>query len=169
MRTILAVSFALVVSLATIATAAPAPATAANCEFVLGFKLIHDMIPDLVGDCITNEYHNPENGDGLQETTAWHGGGGLLVWRKADNWTAFTDGAHSWVNGPYGLQKRLNTERFSWEGQAVSAPAPTPTPVPAPASRVCCKICTTGKACGNSCIARHLTCHQPPGCACNAQ
>jgi len=31
----------------------------------------------------------------------------------------------------------------------------------------CCKICRKGKACGNSCIARHLTCHQPPGCACN--
>jgi hypothetical protein len=32
----------------------------------------------------------------------------------------------------------------------------------------CCKVCTTGKACGNSCIARHLTCHKGPGCACNA-
>jgi len=27
--------------------------------------------------------------------------------------------------------------------------------------------CDTGKACGNSCIARNLTCHQPPGCACD--
>ncbi len=33
--------------------------------------------------------------------------------------------------------------------------------------RVCCKVCTTGKACGNSCIARNKTCHQPPGCACD--
>ena len=31
----------------------------------------------------------------------------------------------------------------------------------------CCKICRKGKACGNSCIARHLNCHQPPGCACD--
>lgn len=31
----------------------------------------------------------------------------------------------------------------------------------------CCRICRTGKACGNSCINRSLTCHQPPGCACN--
>lgn len=33
----------------------------------------------------------------------------------------------------------------------------------------CCRICTTGKACGNSCISRRLTCHRPPGCACNAK
>jgi hypothetical protein len=33
----------------------------------------------------------------------------------------------------------------------------------------CCKVCTKGKACGNSCISRDKTCHKPPGCACNAQ
>jgi hypothetical protein len=31
----------------------------------------------------------------------------------------------------------------------------------------CCKICTKGKACGNSCINRNYQCHQPPGCACD--
>lgn len=31
----------------------------------------------------------------------------------------------------------------------------------------CCRVCRTGKACGNSCINRSYTCHQPPGCACN--
>lgn len=31
----------------------------------------------------------------------------------------------------------------------------------------CCRVCRTGKACGNSCINRSLTCRQPPGCACN--
>lgn len=88
-------------------------ASAADCEFVLGFKVLHDLIPDRVGECKTNEYHNPDNGDGLQETT-----GGLLVWRKADNWTAFTDGYRTWINGPQGLQMRLNTERFAWEQPA---------------------------------------------------
>lgn len=34
-------------------------------------------------------------------------------------------------------------------------------------ARACCKICRKGKACGDSCIARHLTCHKPRGCACN--
>ena len=32
----------------------------------------------------------------------------------------------------------------------------------------CCKVCDKGKACGNTCINRRLTCHKPPGCACNA-
>lgn len=31
----------------------------------------------------------------------------------------------------------------------------------------CCKICSTGKACGNSCISRKKRCHKPPGCACD--
>lgn len=30
----------------------------------------------------------------------------------------------------------------------------------------CCKTCSKGKPCGNSCIARNKRCHQPPGCAC---
>jgi endonuclease YncB( thermonuclease family) len=33
----------------------------------------------------------------------------------------------------------------------------------------CCKVCRTGKACGNSCISQAKTCHKPPGCACDAQ
>lgn len=96
----------------TQASAAPA---AENCTFILGFKAIHDLIPGEVGDCRTNEYHNGQNGDGLQETNGKDGKGGLLVWRKSDNWTAYTDGFWTWVNGPNGLQKRLNTERFPFE------------------------------------------------------
>jgi hypothetical protein len=34
--------------------------------------------------------------------------------------------------------------------------------------KVCCKVCTTGQACGNSCISARYTCHKAPGCACNA-
>ena len=45
--------------------------------------------------------------------------------------------------------------------------SPQPTPVPQPTRRACCKICRKGKACGDSCISRDKTCHQPPGCACN--
>ncbi|HEX5415861.1 MAG TPA: hypothetical protein VFZ25_09345 [Chloroflexota bacterium] len=99
-------------------------------------------MPVTVGDCRQDEQHNPVNGDGLQATTGVGGAGGLLVWRKADNWTAFTDGFHSWVNGPCGLAQRLNSQRFPWEGDAAgfpliqdgcSAPAPTgPPPQPTP-------------------------------------
>ena len=31
----------------------------------------------------------------------------------------------------------------------------------------CCKTCTTGKACGDSCINVNYTCSKPAGCACN--
>jgi len=39
----------------------------------------------------------------------------------------------------------------------------------AQAQRSCCRVCTKGKACGNSCIARHLNCHRGRGCACDAR
>lgn len=31
----------------------------------------------------------------------------------------------------------------------------------------CCKVCSNGKACGDSCIARWKACHKGKGCACN--
>lgn len=36
-----------------------------------------------------------------------------------------------------------------------------------PRSR-CCRICTKGKACGDSCINARLTCHKGRGCACDS-
>lgn len=42
---------------------------------------------------------------------------------------------------------------------AVSIAPTTPT-------RTCCRVCTTGKACGDSCISRTFTCRQGVGCAC---
>jgi hypothetical protein len=94
-----------------------AAARAAACTFRLGFAALHDLIPLIVGDCLTDETHNPANGDGLQFTTR-----GLLVWRKADNWTAFTDGSTTWINGPLGLQRRPNEARFPWEANAGTQP-----------------------------------------------
>jgi|GEM_PF-2831985 len=89
--------------------AIPPPAHAQNCTFVLGFATLHNMIPTITGNCVNNESH-AANGDGLQNTV-----NGLMVWRKADNFTAFTNGSHTWINGPFGLQTRLNNERFAWE------------------------------------------------------
>ena len=88
-------------------------AAAADCKFVLGFKALHAMIPDTVGACLENEQHHPGKGVTLQRTK-----NGLLVWQKASNHTAFTDGHRTWVSGPLGLQQRLNTERFDWERAA---------------------------------------------------
>ena len=89
------------------------PVLAQDCVFQLGFKALRDLIPDVVGECLENERHDPETGMTLQDTTS-----GQLIWRKADNWTAFTDGQHTWINGLEGLQQRLNTERFPWETPA---------------------------------------------------
>jgi LysM repeat protein len=95
---------------------------ATTCRFVLGFATLAALIPQQVGQCVENEEHNPANGDALQHTTGMAGAGGLLVWRKADNWTAFTDGYHTWINGPDGLQQRLNSQRFAWEANPANLP-----------------------------------------------
>ena len=52
----------------------PASVAAAECQFVLGFKTLRDLVGhDVVGECLENEHHN-EIGDSVQQTT-----GGLLV------------------------------------------------------------------------------------------
>ncbi|MHB1160834.1 MAG: hypothetical protein ACYC3V_10970 [Chloroflexota bacterium] len=74
--------------------------------------------------------HWGANGDSLQQTST-----GLMVWRKADNWTAFTNGSRTWINGPAGVQERGNDERFDWEAESPPAAAPDALPVVAtPAS-----------------------------------
>jgi len=123
--------WSVILAISLLAPISPAPAQGATCQFVLGFRALHDMIPNTVGDCLVDEHHNPSNGDGLQETTH-----GLLVWRKADNWTAFTDGYRTWVNGPYGVQQRLNTQRFPWEADAANFPPAASTNPPSSATSV---------------------------------
>ena len=92
-----------------------ASAQGAQCGFVLGFADLRALIgASIVGDCLEDQRFGP-NGDALQQTT-----GGLMAWRKADNWTAFTDGARTWLNGPQGVQQRANTDRFAWEGDAIA-------------------------------------------------
>jgi glucose/arabinose dehydrogenase len=103
----------------------------AGCQYVLGFLALSQLIPQVMGPCVSNETPAP-SGDSLQQTA-----NGLAVYRAADNWTAFTDGFRTWINGPLGLQQRLNTERFPWEadsGAAGTTPAPGPSPAPPPPS-----------------------------------
>ncbi len=102
----------LLIAVASLAFSA-LPALAQNCAFQLGFKALHDLIPDVVGECLDNEQHNPATGITQQSTT-----NGRLTWRKAENWTGFTDGQRTWINGPQGLQQRLNSERLPWEAAA---------------------------------------------------
>ncbi|HOX59171.1 MAG TPA: thermonuclease family protein [Verrucomicrobiota bacterium] len=76
---------------------------------------------------------------------------------------------------------------WDWRrGKKAAAPAPKPPPpvavspkprppappkprpaTPAVRERYCCKVCTVGCACGNSCISCSKTCRKGQGCACN--
>lgn len=112
-------AMALLVAVAPLAAEAQTASggdTAPPCHFQLGFATLQALIPAAVGTCLDAEAYGA-NGDSLQHTT-----NGLLVWRKADNVTAFTDGYYSWVNGPNGLQLRLNSERFTWEANPAGLP-----------------------------------------------
>lgn len=96
----------------------------AGCQFTLGFATIQGLIPQIVGNCVEDAHYAGDTGDALQQTT-----NGLLVWRKADNWTAFTDGNQTWVNGPLGLEQRYNDQRLWWEANPDHlAVVPPPTP-----------------------------------------
>jgi len=96
--------------LALLAAALGGARAVAACSFSGGFATLHDALPDVVGACAGDVSYSGESGDATQTTTR-----GLLVWRKADNWTAFTNGSTTWVLGPCGLQSRPNDQRFAWE------------------------------------------------------
>ena len=65
--------FLAMVAVAICLVAARPRVAAAGCAYLQGFRALHDQIPDVVGACVTNEFHNAL-GDGLQLTR-----GGLLV------------------------------------------------------------------------------------------
>ena len=93
-----------------------------SCRFQFGFATLAGLIPSQVGVCLDTERNDPVGGDDLQRTTK-----GLLVWRKADNVSAFTNGAWTWLLGPGGLEQRPNDRRFAWEPnpQKLAIVAPT--------------------------------------------
>jgi hypothetical protein len=95
---------------------APPASAAAACRYILGFATLHALDAADIGDCVDDQVF-AANGDAQQ-----HSAYGLLVWRKADNWTAFTNGYWTWVNGPYGLAQRLNTQRYAWEANPEGLP-----------------------------------------------
>src|SRR5262249_3890159 len=65
------------------------------------------------------------NGDVLQFSS-----NGMLVRRKSDNWSAFTDGNSTWIDGPRGLVSRSNADRFSWEHETASSTPSGPAQIP---------------------------------------
>ncbi len=113
-----AVAAALAAVFTVVGATGRAAADHPDCEFVLGFASVQAMAPDTIGDCLDNEQHDPSDGITRQSTA-----GGVLLWDKATNWTAFTDGYQTWVNGPQGLQERLSIERFEWEPASIAVGA----------------------------------------------
>ncbi|GEM_PF-3823091 len=105
------ITLAFIVALMALLAWAPG-ALAAGCEFVLGFKTFHDENAALTGNCTTLE-QLVAGGSRVQYTT-----NGLLVWRPADNQVAFTNGAQTWLKGPFGLQARSNDTHFAWEAKS---------------------------------------------------
>jgi len=96
----------------------------AQCRFVLGFATLQRQISDIVGRCVTDEFVDSLSGDTLQLTTGPDGNGGLMVYRKSDNFLAFTDGYRTWIYGPRGVERpRLNTERYPWEKERLTPKA----------------------------------------------
>ena len=98
-----------VLSILVLCVPPAANAQQAPCQFILGFQTLRDLDPNDIGNCVDNQAF-AANGDAQQHTSK-----GLMAWRKADNWTAFTNGYRTWVNGPSRLVSRLNSERFPWE------------------------------------------------------
>lgn len=56
-------------------------------------------------------------------------------------------------------------ERAERQARRVAAPPAAPDCLPRAG---CCRVCSRGKACGDSCISRSSTCRKSPGCACDA-
>lgn len=107
-----------------------------------------------------------------------------IIGRNADSswWQIAVDDKPVWVAAS--VVKATNIDQ---EIEVVEAlpPPPTVTPIPPqapaiaptstplqslpiapPPARACCRTCSEGKACGDSCISKDKQCTKPPGCAC---
>lgn len=83
--------------------------------------------------------------------------------------TTGTDSPRLVVSSPMTLSIQGNdNSQFSISGDVVLQPAPSSDlDSDAGDGAQCCRICTTGTACGDSCISADAVCEQAPGCACD--
>ncbi len=123
-------TLALMLALGMFAVVAGSVLAQSTPQFRVGFATLAALIPDEAGQPLANEQFNSQQGQSLQPTTR-----GLMVWRKADNATAFTDGETTWILGPLGLQQRPNGFLFAWE-QPVMAASLAPPGDPGPDAAV---------------------------------
>lgn len=113
-------SLAVLLILGMVTAFTPTAVARTSCSFTLGFKALHDLMPDVVGDCLENAQADAATGNLTQRTV-----NGLLMWRKADNWTAFSDGPTTYVAGPDGIAARpTDGPKLPWEPQRPPPPPP---------------------------------------------
>lgn len=71
------------------------------------------------------------------------------------------------IGGDRGME---NSSRFFGRVTATSARSNPFTEIEqsqtAAAEKQCCKVCSKGKPCGDTCIEKSDVCHRPKGCAC---
>jgi beta-lactamase superfamily II metal-dependent hydrolase len=110
--------------------------------------------------------------------SAGSGGGNATVtvttttgcaWAASSNasWIVLTSGASGNGSGTAFFSVAANTGSarsgsITVAGQSVSVSQAGVATTP-----VCCKVCTTGQPCGDTCISLSYTCHTAPGCACD--
>lgn len=97
-------------------------------------------------------------------------GGGRLSTTSATTNASGVATAGSWTLGALAGTNVVQASAQAPNGTPLvatfTATAITSTPTTPP--RVCCRVCTTGKPCGDTCIAANLTCRTSGGCACAA-
>src|SRR5690242_5849587 len=94
--------------------AVPTAAAADGCNYITGFAMLANGLPDVVGDCL-EQGHYLEPGSDPRDFVQ-HTSNGLLVRLAFNGEPAFTDGYRSWVVDFDGrVWSRLNTEQFDWE------------------------------------------------------
>src|SRR4029079_7403334 len=72
-----------------------------SCTWSATSEVIYYAMPDVVGECVSQEQANPQTG--LIEQRTSHG---MMLRRPADGATAFTDGTTLWLLGPDGTVNR---------------------------------------------------------------
>src|SRR6266536_1567815 len=93
-----------------------------GCTFLPSLATLRIKLgPVLVGDCVEDALEAADI-DATQRTT-----NGELSWRRADGRVAFTDGTDTWLDGPKGIVRRRDTERYAWEPDGEAGPRPPKT------------------------------------------
>jgi hypothetical protein len=144
---------------ASIASATPAPKVNANANLRAGPGTDYDLRSRAVAGQVIDIVSQDATGEWFQLAT-----GHWILAKLVDNPPVKVSVAATIPARP--------TPTYTPSPTPTSIPiraiTPVPTPYSAPSVRTCCKICSKGKACGDSCIARNETCHKGVGCACNA-